>query len=267
MIDPISKYLHSGAGQHGPIMLMYHSVDTTGEKSDWPWAISQELFESHLDFLQKEGWQTVKASDLAAIDVVRRPRTLAITFDDGYTDNLIAAEMLHAKGMTATFYIVTGAIGSRPHWQHSGPERLHMLSRDDLITLANMGMEIGSHTVNHVRLTGCDPDKIQQELVSSRHELEAILGQKVQAFAYPYGDWNVACEKAAQVAGYTSACTTASGWTLIDKNPYRMRRITIYRQDSVSTLARKLGLGANDVGWGALGQLAKDRVRRKFARN
>jgi peptidoglycan/xylan/chitin deacetylase (PgdA/CDA1 family) len=45
------------------------------------------------------------------------PNTVAITFDDGYEDNLAAARVLNKYGATATFYITAGCIGEgQPFW-------------------------------------------------------------------------------------------------------------------------------------------------------
>ena len=42
---------------------------------------------------------------------------VAITFDDGYADNLDAARVLSAHGVSATFYITAGCLsGEAPFW-------------------------------------------------------------------------------------------------------------------------------------------------------
>jgi peptidoglycan/xylan/chitin deacetylase (PgdA/CDA1 family) len=51
---------------------------------------------------------------------------VAITFDDGYADNLDAARTLHARGLTATFYITAGCLADgQPFW----PAELRSLIR------------------------------------------------------------------------------------------------------------------------------------------
>ncbi len=45
------------------------------------------------------------------------PRAACITFDDGYADNVeVAAPILHAQALPATFFIATGFIGGRAMW-------------------------------------------------------------------------------------------------------------------------------------------------------
>ena len=42
---------------------------------------------------------------------------VAITFDDGYADNLPAARTLHRYGVTGTFYLTAGCLdGEQPFW-------------------------------------------------------------------------------------------------------------------------------------------------------
>ncbi len=245
-------------------MLMYHSVTPMGQTTNWPWALPLERFRSHLDFLREAGWRTVSASELLAGAGTLPERTVAITFDDGYVDNLAAAELLRARGMSATFYVVSGSLGRPPQWPDPGRPDLLMLSPGDLRTLVALGMEVGSHTQTHPRLPDCDDKRVDQELVGSRGGLEDILGRPVTHLAYPYGIWNARCEAAARKAGYLSACTTASGWALRDGDPFRLRRLTVYGRDSASVLARKLSLGANDVAWTDLGRYGLERIRQRL---
>ena len=245
-------------------MLMYHSVTPAGQQTDWPWAVSLRRFETHLDYLQAAGWHCVGVSELLESPDGLPPRTVALTFDDGYADNLAAAALLKARGMTATFYVVTGSLGRTPHWHDPGRPALKLLSPAELRALVDLGMEVGSHTHNHARLPSCNDDQIQAELSISRRNLEDILGQPARHLAYPYGLWDDRCAAAAKKAGYLSACTTSSGWALRDADPFRLRRLTVYAGDTASVLARKLSLGANDVTWPDIGHYLLGRVKQRL---
>jgi peptidoglycan/xylan/chitin deacetylase (PgdA/CDA1 family) len=125
-------------------------------------------------------------------------------------------------------------------------------------------MEIGSHTVSHVRLPEVDDARLAEELTASKAALEDVLGNAISSFAYPYGAWDKRCADATRQAGYIAACTTDSGWSLRDNNPYRLRRLTLFNTDTASSLARKLLLARNDVSWKTLSrhylQQAKSRL-------
>lgn len=249
MIDPISRIIHRNAGMHGPLMLMYHSVAPGSGRPVWPWAVSLSRFTAQLDFLRNHGWRACTMRELAAQSDNWHGRTVVITFDDGYVDNLEAVEALRQRGMRASWFIVSGAIGKAPGWPDSGRPAGRLLNANELCEMDAAGMEIGSHTVNHVRLPAEKNVDVDRELSISKATLENLLGKPVESFAYPYGAWDERCEAAVQKAGYHYACTTRTGWALRDGNPYRLRRLTVFNHDTMSSVARKLTFASNDVRW------------------
>jgi peptidoglycan/xylan/chitin deacetylase (PgdA/CDA1 family) len=251
--DPLSALLHRNAGQHGPAMLMYHAVTPGASTPAWPWAVSMQRFRDQLDFLAAAGYATPTLGEL-----VSRPasawtgRTAVITFDDGYADNLAACAELQKRGMRASWFVVTGAIGDAPTWPADGRPAGRLLNAAELREMDAAGMEIGSHTVSHVRLTEVDDPHLHQELLDSRATLEDLLGHAVGSFAYPFGAWDARCAAAVRQAGYTAACTTRTGWALRDGDPYLLRRLTVFNDDTASSLARKLLFASNEVSWNAV---------------
>lgn len=249
MIDPLSELIHRNAGQHGPVILMYHSVLPGRAKPAWPWAVSFQQFRDQLDFLSTEGYATPTMNELVTTPQRWAGRTAVITFDDGYVDNLAACEELQKHGMRATWFVVTGSIGDLPKWPAEGRPSGRLLNAVELREMQACGMEIGSHTVNHVRLTQVSDTYLAGELADSKAALEDLLAKSVSSFAYPYGAWDARCAEAVEQAGYSAACITRTGWALRDGNPYLLRRLTIFNTDTVSTMARKLYLGSHDVRW------------------
>jgi peptidoglycan/xylan/chitin deacetylase (PgdA/CDA1 family) len=250
VIDPISRALHRNAGQHGPVMLMYHAVLPGGGTPAWPWAVSMQRFREQLDFLVAEGYETPTMAELTAKPATHwTGRTATLTFDDGYVDNLAASEELQKRGMRATWFIVSGSIGQPPAWTDGGRPAERLLNADELREMQENGMEIGSHTVNHLRLPNVNDARLTQELSHSKTTLEDLLGNPVNSFAYPYGAWDTRCAEAVKQAGYAAACTTQTGWALRDKDPYQVRRLTIFNTDTPGSFARKLVYGSHDVRW------------------
>lgn len=249
-IDPLTARLNQHAGQHGPVMLMYHAVLPGKGTPTWPWAVSLQRFRDQLDFLAAEGYATPTMSELVSKPADKWPgRTAVITFDDGYVDNLAACEELKQRGMRASWFIVSGSVGQTPLWPADGRPAQRLLNAAELREMLQNGMEIGSHTVNHVRLTEVDDARLAQELADSRNALEDMLGNAVKSFAYPYGAWDARCAEAVRQAGYTAACTTRTGWTLRDGDPYRLRRLSVFNHDTLGSFARKLYFGSHDVRW------------------
>ena len=90
------------------VVLLYHRV-ATAERDLHALAISPDAFRSQLDALCSS-WHIVRLSELAAAASKGEPpeRTIALTFDDGYLDNLeIAAPILHEYGVPATFFLTS----------------------------------------------------------------------------------------------------------------------------------------------------------------
>lgn len=262
--DPVSRAIARGAGRHGPLMLMYHAIVPGDGVPGWPWAVSAGHFQAQMDYLHANGWNTVTMAALAT--AARQPPspTVVITFDDGYVNNLSAVEILQARGMRATWFIVSGSVGQAPFWPADGRPEGRLLSSEELRAMDAAGMEIGSHTRAHSPLTELAPDAVHEELRTSKAELEGILGHPVESFAYPYGKFNDAVVDAVRTAGYGAACTTRPGWATRDGDPHRLRRLSIMNDDTVSTLARKLALADNDVSWRRLAGYSLDRVRARL---
>ncbi|OYW23319.1 MAG: polysaccharide deacetylase [Hydrogenophilales bacterium 12-63-5] len=247
-IDPLTRALHRQASQHGPVILMYHAVTPGKNVPTWPWAVSMRQFRDQLDFLATEGYVTPTMGELVAAPAQTWPsRTAVITFDDGYVNNLAACEELLKRGMRASWFIVSGSVGLPPRWPDDERPTGRLLNADELREMQANGMEIGSHTVSHVRLTGLDDVHLMQELTHSKATLEDLLGNAVNSFAYPYGDWDTRCATAVEKAGYATACTTCTGWALRDKDPYQLRRLTVFNNDSLSAFVRNLCFGDNQT--------------------
>ncbi len=118
------------------------------------------------------------------------PRTVAITFDDAYANNLEAARILAAERLPASFFLPTGVVGTerRFSWDHTLPVELRNLTWDEVVELSQMGFTIGSHTVNHLNLAALPYDQVRRELIDSRKMLEDRIGCAVRWFAYPCGE-------------------------------------------------------------------------------
>ncbi|MCA1978116.1 MAG: polysaccharide deacetylase family protein [Thiobacillus sp.] len=244
---------------------MYHSVSAGATTPAWPWAVSMAQFKSQLDYLSDNGYLTPTMAELMAAPERFAGRKVAvITFDDGYLDNLYACDSLASRGMRASWFIVAGAIGRDPHWPDDGRPDGRMLNATELRAMRAEGMEIGSHTMNHVRLPEVSYDDAKAELIDSRHILEDALGAPISSFAYPFGAWNDTIADATREAGYAAACTTRTGWALRDNDPYRLRRLTVFNTDTLGSFVRKLAYASHAVSWYELVRYHGGMVARRF---
>ena len=68
--------------------------------------------------------------------------------------------------------------------------RSFYLSPDQIRSLRDRGMAIGSHSVSHPVFSKLDSAGQRREIEQSFGLLETILGEKVRSFAYPYGGFH-----------------------------------------------------------------------------
>lgn len=102
-------------------VLRYHAIcGPEGYRyADPSICISPPSFERHVKYLVSN-YRVLSLPDaVAALRAGKSlpPNAVAITFDDGYADNLPAAQVLAAHGSSATFFLTTECIGDRePFW-------------------------------------------------------------------------------------------------------------------------------------------------------
>lgn len=99
-------------------VLLYHRV-AEADVDPWALAVSPRHFAEHMEVLRRRGL-AVRLAELAGRlrDRSTGPPAAAVTFDDGYADNLLAAvPVLERHGVPATVFLATGAIGrDREFW-------------------------------------------------------------------------------------------------------------------------------------------------------
>ena len=194
-----------------PQVLMYHSISQPEVDQD-PLCTSPERFGAQMLYLKRHSLRGVSMRELyLALNAGEAAGLVGVTFDDGYEDFLDAAvPTLEKLGFSATVFVVAGMLGSENYWEHGGGPRprLKLLGADGVREVSDRGMEIGSHTVTHPRLSGLDSETLIHEVEDSRQMLSEIVNAPVEGFSYPYGDLDGPAVRAARGAGYVYAVAT-----------------------------------------------------------
>lgn len=194
-----------------PQVLMYHSISQPEVDQD-PLCTSPERFGAQMLYLKRHNLRGVSMRELyLALNAGEATGLVGVTFDDGYEDFLDAAvPTLEKLGFSATVFVVAGMLGSENNWEHGGGPRprLKLLGADGVREVSDRGMEIGSHTVTHPRLSGLDSETLIHEVEDSRQMLTEIVNAPVEGFSYPYGDLDGPSVRAARGAGYVYAVAT-----------------------------------------------------------
>lgn len=162
-------------------------------------AQTPEVFDAQLRHLGEAGYHVIPLSDLTRHLRYGTPlptKPIVLTFDDGWINQyLYAFPILKKYGYPATFFVFTHAIG------HRG-----FMTWDNLSTLRDTGMSIGSHSLSHPYLTQItDPTRLTAEIVDSKKILEERVGIPITDFAYPFGQFTPAIAGEVEKAGYASA--------------------------------------------------------------
>jgi peptidoglycan/xylan/chitin deacetylase (PgdA/CDA1 family) len=167
------------------LILMYHRV--TSVKTDpWQLSVSPQHFSEHLEVLQKMGC-SLRLDHLAiALRKGKIPRrSVVITFDDGYRDNLTAAKpILERFHIPATFFLSSGYIqGHREFWwdelerlilqPHKLPDKLQLSIRGKVHEW-DLDSDV---TLNEDHMRKYISWKAWEEAPNIRHEIYYLLWQ------------------------------------------------------------------------------------------
>lgn len=112
-----------------------------------------------------------------------------------------------------------------------------LMTRSEAAELASAGMTVGAHTISHPVLSCQDPELAYQEIAQSRSMLEAALGVKVWAFAYPFGNpYSITPQVVGmpETAGYRAAFLNVGGGLGCDLPRYSLPRIHVSDQMSLA---------------------------------
>ena len=220
-------------------IFMYHHVSNLPVKNylDYGLTVTTTNFNAQLDWLQQQGYHSITQTELfdaLYYGKVLPTHPMILTFDDGYedvyTDALPALLAHHYRGV---FYIITGMIGG------------NYMTWPQVRKLAQDGMQVAPHTINHVNV-GEPPawTSTQNELLVSKETLEAQLKQPVQFFCYPTGEpfhHDSVYEQQIVLAdlfkdGYVSATLDPFSFDSVIQNaqtPYQLPRIRVSGGESM----------------------------------
>jgi peptidoglycan/xylan/chitin deacetylase (PgdA/CDA1 family) len=129
----------------GGVVLLYHRVGHA-EPDPQLLAVSKDRFAEHLQ-LVSDSYVPLRLTDLvpAAIEGRAPARAVAITFDDGYHDNLFAAKpLLEQTATPATVFVISGYVRQASAFWWDELER--MLLRPGVLP-STLTVEVGGETL------------------------------------------------------------------------------------------------------------------------
>jgi peptidoglycan/xylan/chitin deacetylase (PgdA/CDA1 family) len=119
-----------------------------------------------------------------------------------------------------------------------------MMSREQVRRLRRAGMEVGGHTITHPILARIDAAEAEREIAGGKAELESILGEKVELFAYPNGkpieDYTAEHVAIARKVGFRAAVTTSWGAGRRTSDLFQLPRFTPWDRTPMKFAVRLL---------------------------
>jgi peptidoglycan/xylan/chitin deacetylase (PgdA/CDA1 family) len=114
-------------------------------------------------------------------------------------------------------------------------DRPGYISRAELKALADGGMDVQSHAMDHVSMMKPLNDQIYQ-MCRARDFLSQWTGTDVRHFAYPSGDYNELSATALARCGYLSGYKKAGGSIQSSNAMYFLQRARVHGQAGVSAM-------------------------------
>jgi len=226
------------------VVLMYHSVR---EDYKYDHCINKEVFYSHLNMLEKSGFNVITLDTF--IDFMEGrgqipDNAVLITFDDGYEDFYkLAYPVLKDKDLSATMFMITSTIGDKSGWN----PKIDQAQMKEMVE-HNIYFQSHSHDA-HKYIQGSNGkedaflvtraynndnypetfeeyyDRVYQDLAKSKKVLDEILEQDTKALAVPYGRFNATVKEIAAAAGFNYNFTIKPGAVTKDTDKLSLPRI------------------------------------------
>lgn len=182
-------------------ILMYHSILKDGARQG-KYVISPDVLGADLDYLKKEGYETITVSDLLAyVDGSGQlpAKPVMITFDDGYYNNYVYAyPLLKDRGMRAVISIIGYQTDffsqngqENAYWSHLKLE--HLSAMQDVIEVQNHSWNLHEYGERRgcLRRRGEDQSSYANFLRQDTEQTQELLTEAglptPQCYTYPFG--------------------------------------------------------------------------------
>jgi len=217
--DWLGRLIRLSMGKRMPataVVLYYHSIPK--EK--------RSAFARQMDELIR--WSKPMPADVRR-SLPSGARYVAVTFDDGYQNNIDnALPELTQRDIPATFFVVTGALGGTPNWRSYSADLARyepIMTAEQLGKLPSGLVQIGSHTRTHPMLTQLSEEEARRELSESRRRLSEITNSEVKLFCFPYGAFDDNLITWCREEGYDRVFTTLPHMAFSEADEFVVGRV------------------------------------------
>ncbi len=239
--------------------------------------VTPDRFRGHMAGLLDRGFTIWPLGKMLGYHVLGRPmppRTIALTFDDGFQSvHAEALAVLREFHVPATVFLATAYLGSRKpfpfdtwglnYCEALPPAAFRPLTVEQCRELVDSGLiDLGAHTHTHRDLRG-RPECFREDLQTSVDFLRTTFGLSNVMFAFPYGGVHLGFADpdlvaAAKLTGVNCGLTTECALIEEGSDPFQWGRFHVFPWDTVATLDAKLD------GWYTWAARGKRATMRRF---
>ena len=206
--------------------------------------IHPELVKKALQSVKDQGYKVIsyaKFKDMAFGRIKREPKSVLLTFDDGYFDFYRYAYPILTKLQTpAVVFLITDKINDfkrknfnlepKPHSELDYKENIeYFLNLDEIRELYKSGLvEFDSHTATHFSCKSDDEIRLKDEFDRSYEKIKEIFPDKQEfGFCWPKGHFNDTAMKAIKNTNYAFAFSVIDGGFCDGDDMFKIHRIDI----------------------------------------
>ena len=167
---------------------------------------------------------------------------ICISSDDGFKNNLNAVKIMNKYGVKGCFFVNPDTIGLKDFSKVKSfcnnklrCPPVEFMEWDDLENLIKSGHEIGSHTMNHIKVSETKINIVEDNINESYQILNKRFGE-VSHFAYPFGRYFHFNKQAFDLvfkAGFISCASAERGCHISDEKPLNNNQLLIRRDNLV----------------------------------
>ena len=230
-------------------ILMYHKVSE--DRAD-RLTVKRAMLERHFDYLVKEHYTSVSFDVVLKsmrTSTVLPPRSVIITFDDGYRDTYtIVFPLLKRYNLKATVFLVAGRIAQTNTWDATHEP---LMDTREIREMADSGLvEFGLHSYDHANYRQMTPQQIREDVARSMRTLNDLGIPFAPVLAFPFGAYpretnaNAAMREALAEMGVLLAVRIGGRVNRLPlRNLYELKRAGIDGRDRFFEFCIKLKKG------------------------
>lgn len=239
------------------VVLMYHSVNTH-ESRTGDYVITPAALKKDLEYLKKEGYNTIVMSELIAFVHEGKPlpkKPVMITFDDGYYNNYQNAFPLlkeyNAKAVVSIIGTETDKFSelseNNQNYSHLTWDQIKEMQQSGLVEFQNHGYnmhKLSSKRLGSTRMEGESVEDYQKALEEDIAKLQAryteMTGWTPNTYTYPFGRVSKESYSVITKLGFSASLDVQSRlYTAIPGNDACLYRIPRYNR-ACSTSAQAI---------------------------